>query len=79
MSESSERRAAEHLSWCKARALEYLDTGDLMGAVGSMTSDLQKHSAWSDLRSVGPLFLIGAMNEANGDAHAVRRWVEGWN
>ena len=33
----------EHLAWCKARALEYLDAGDLVNAVASMASDLTKH------------------------------------
>ena len=34
---------AEHLTWCKQRALEYVATGDLPGAFQSMTSDLSKH------------------------------------
>ena len=34
---------AEHLAWCKQRALEYLDQGDLANAVASMGSDLNKH------------------------------------
>jgi len=34
----------EHLQWCKDRALEYVDMGDLSQAWASMTSDLRKHS-----------------------------------
>src|SRR6476660_9902729 len=33
----------EHLAWCKRRALEYVDAGDLTRAVASMTSDLKTH------------------------------------
>lgn len=34
---------AEHLTWCKQQALEYVDRGDVQGAFASMTSDLNKH------------------------------------
>lgn len=33
----------EHLEWCKKRALEYVDLGDLNNAYASMISDLRKH------------------------------------
>jgi hypothetical protein len=33
----------EHMKWCKQRALEYVDRGDLSQALASMTSDLGKH------------------------------------
>ena len=33
----------EHLAWCKRRALEYVDAGDLTHAVASMASDLKTH------------------------------------
>lgn len=33
----------EHLTWCKQRALEYVDAGDLQQAFASMLSDLGKH------------------------------------
>lgn len=32
----------EHLQWCKTRALEYVEAGDLNGAYQSMVSDLGK-------------------------------------
>lgn len=34
---------AEHLEWCKDRALQYVDSGDLTNAYASMVSDLNKH------------------------------------
>ncbi len=33
----------EHLQWCKDRALEYVENGDITSAWGSMVSDLNKH------------------------------------
>lgn len=33
----------EHLAWCKKRALEYVDMGDISQAIASMCSDLGKH------------------------------------
>ncbi len=34
---------AEHLQWCKDRALEYVEIGDNQQAFASMISDLRKH------------------------------------
>lgn len=34
---------AEHLQWCKDRALEYANANDLQQAFASMASDLRKH------------------------------------
>lgn len=31
------------MEWCKKRALEYVDMGDVEGAFSSFTSDLSKH------------------------------------
>jgi hypothetical protein len=33
----------QHLEWCKTRALEYLDSGDITGAYSSFLSDMSKH------------------------------------
>jgi hypothetical protein len=68
---------AEHLSWAKARALEYLDKGALPQAVASLVSDLNKHEAFR-----GPAYqalLMVGMLEANRGPNAVRRWIEGFN
>lgn len=67
----------EHLAWCKRRALEYVEAGDLSSAVGSMGSDLRKHPEMND-SATAMLTLIGMMEIQNGPA-AVRRWIEGFN
>jgi hypothetical protein len=67
---------AEHLAWCKQRALEYLDAGDMNNAVASMESDMRKHpeTQISDLLS-----MLGMRYLIDRDAAAVRRWIEGFN
>lgn len=60
---------AKHLQECKARALEFLDAGDLTNAVASMASD------WKS----GPtLTLLGMRYVLDQDAAGVRRWIEGF-
>ncbi len=38
-----EMTRAEHLQWCKTRAIEYVNAGDNQQAFASMASDLGKH------------------------------------
>ncbi len=38
----------EHLEWCKQRALEFLDKGDLHQALTSFASDMSKHPETGD-------------------------------
>ena len=65
----------KHVAWCKERALEYVDGGDLVNAVGSMISDMQDLGT----DAVHPhLMATGAMLVADGDPEAVRRWIEGF-
>ena len=40
---TTDRTRAEHLQWCKDRAIEILDSGDRTQAFASMGSDLNKH------------------------------------
>jgi hypothetical protein len=66
----------EHLVWCKARALEYLDRGDLVSAVASMQSDLGKHSETAISNPYLQMLAIRYVRD--GDAAGVRRWIEGF-
>lgn len=67
---------AEHLSWAKRRALEYVDHGDLASAVASLSSDLRKHP---DINPAAELLYLGLMYAAKGNAADVRYWIEGFN
>jgi hypothetical protein len=69
------RTRDEHLAWCKQRALEYVEHNDLLNAVTSMGSDLDKHP---ELGCNPYLLMTGALDAQNGDTQAVRRWIEGF-
>ena len=70
------RGREEHLAWAKKRALEYVDTGDLNGALVSMISDLGKHR---ELGCSPMLMQLGLMRVKNRDMEGVRAWVNGFN
>ena len=50
MSEATTR--FEHLAWCKGRAMEYADCGDLKNAFASFASDVRKHPETEDISGV---------------------------
>lgn len=74
----TERTRAEHLAWCKSRALEYIDKGQINEGLTSMMSDMAKHPETKapalDQMTVG-LMMIGALSTR---AEA-RRHIEGYN
>jgi hypothetical protein len=49
----SEPTREEHLEWCKKRALEYCDIGDVNQAFASMGSDLRKHPETANHAGIG--------------------------
>lgn len=66
----------EHLDWCKQRANEYLDKGDVKNAIASMMSDLNKHP---DTKSANQsLGMLGIMYAVQNDADGARRFIEGF-
>ena len=68
----------EHLEWCKKRALEYVDMGDVSQAYASMISDLRKHSETEN----HPAIELGAMMMfANhlATAEKMRKFINGFN
>lgn len=68
---------AEHLEWCKKRAHEYLDKGDVVNAVASMMSDLEKHPETSVKSPV--LGMLGIMAATKNDVREARRYIDGFN
>lgn len=69
---------AEHLAWCKQRALEYADQGDVQGAFASMSSDLQKHAGTANHIGIqlGMMQLMGGMLSMPDQ---MRHFIEGFN
>ena len=73
-----ERSRAEHLEFCKKRALEYVDAGDTQQALASMTSDLGKHEGTRDHPAAGlglQMMMIGSLDTPA----EMRKWIEGFN
>lgn len=68
----------EHLEWCKKRANEYLDRGDVPNAVASMLSDLSKHDG-TKLAPGSILTQLGMMTAMNNDIDGARRFIDGFN
>jgi hypothetical protein len=68
----------EHLAWCKKRAHEYLDRGDIANGVTSMISDLSKHPE-TRLAEGSPLGMLGIMAVMQKDHHGAVRFVDGFN
>ena len=72
------RTRVEHLAWCKKRALEYLDQGDIQNAVTSMLSDMDKHPE-TRLSAKSALTMLGMHAIMTHDADAARRFIVGFN
>jgi hypothetical protein len=68
----------EHLTWCKERALAYVDAGDITNAHASMNSDLSKHPGTADHAGIelGMLLAFGGQLQT---AEQMRDWIEGLN
>ena len=71
-----ETTRADHLAWCKTRALQYLDAGDLDNAFASMISDLRKHPETRDHAALelGMALIIGGRLST---AQEMRDFIEG--
>ena len=66
----------EHLAFCKERANEYLDRGDIQNGITSMLSDLDKHD---ETRSAGKsMGMIGILYAMNHDMEGAKRFVNGF-
>jgi hypothetical protein len=72
-----ERTRDEHLAWCKQRALELLEAGDLNQAFASMGSDLRKHpeTAGHSGIQLGTMLLVGGHLKT---AKQMRDFIEGF-
>lgn len=68
----------EHLAWCKQRALEYVDRGEVTDAWGSMASDLGKHPETRNHAAI-PLGMMMLVGGHLSTAHVMRRFIEGFN
>ena len=68
---------AEHLQWCKDRALEYADRGDVAQAVASMGSDLRKHPGTENHSGVELMMMLAMAGQFDRPGE-LRRFIEGF-
>jgi len=68
----------EHLDWCKKRALQYCDRGELENAWASMASDLDKHPETQGHSAIqlGMMMLMGGHLST---VDKMRKFIEGFN
>lgn len=67
---------SEHLEWCKSRAFEYIDAGDLRKAWASFQSNMAIHEDTRDHLALG----LGTRLTFNGhlsSRDAMRKFIEG--
>ena len=69
---------AEHLQWCKDRALQYCNLGDMQQAYTSMASDLGKHPETKGHTAI-ELGLMMLMNGHLDSEHEMRKFINGFN
>lgn len=71
-------KRTEHLEWCKQRALEYVNLGDLQQAFASFQSDMTKHPETIGhlALELGTLLLLGGQLST---AKQMQDWIIGFN
>ena len=72
------RTRAEHLQWCKDRALEYVKIGDVQNAFSSILGDLGKHKETSGHFGIAigmQLMMAGQLSSVQ----QMREFIEGFN
>lgn len=67
-----------HLAWCKKRALECVDAGDLKNAARSMLSDMRKHPETANHSGI-EMDLMLMMGGHLSNARNMRNFIEGFN
>lgn len=68
----------EHLDWCKARALEYVNAGNNTDAFTSMLSDMANHEETADHMALemGTMLLLSGNLKTPSQ---MRDWITGFN
>jgi hypothetical protein len=76
MQETTTRQ--EHLEWCKKRALEYVEQGDVNNAYASMCSDLEKHPETKGHGAI-QLEMMMLMSGQLSTNEAMKKFINGFN
>jgi len=68
----------EHMNWAKARAIEYVNNGDIISAFSSIASDLQKHPETENHIGV-QLGMMQLMSGSLSTPESMRHFIDGFN
>ena len=68
----------EHLSWCKKRAFEYCDAGNIQEAATSFMSDMSKHDETKDHAALGMMAMM-LCSGALSTQMEMRKFIDGFN
>jgi hypothetical protein len=73
-----EMTRAEHMQWCKGRALKYVEQGDTTQAYASMASDLGKHPETAEHPAIqlGMMLMMTGKLQSPGE---MREFINGFN
>jgi hypothetical protein len=69
---------AEHLQWCKDRAIELLDLGEYANSIALMVSDLGKHPDTQNHPALNVTIRILIADQPLTE-NKIRKWIEGFN
>jgi hypothetical protein len=71
---------AQHIAWCKERALEYIDKGEVANAMASFTSDMGKHAETErQMNPLARLAVVATMQDTvAGGTDNTRKFIEGF-
>jgi hypothetical protein len=67
-----------HMAWCKSRALEYVERGDLQNAIASFASDVRKEECTDSLAISMLVVNVGIPLVTANDRVGLRRFIEGF-
>lgn len=70
---------AEHLAWCKERALEYADAGDAGSAMSSLMQDLALHPETARSAEIVPALMMPLVLGGHMQGGELRKFIEGFN
>lgn len=70
----------QHLDWCKQRAYEYLDRGEVQAAFDSFASDVMKHDETKSIARLlstmsMPMLMMGQLSTVS----QMRKHIAGFN
>lgn len=70
---------AEHLQWCKNRAMEYVRAGDYRQAFASMCSDVGKHPETAQHLATNQLGMSLLVSGHLDTKQQITDWIQGYN